>query len=215
MDATEIRNIRKAGGLTQKQFAEKVGVSGNTIINWERGDKIPLSKLPIIGSVLDAIAIEIKKRSESAEAVNEPKPNYTKLEEGLTPTGYYLPNVSSAAGMDKQMINDDLERIPVYLPNWDKGIEFINVYGDSMYPKFCSGEVIGIKEVELEFINYGFAYVVILRDGQVLLKFIKKGSDKDHINLESENKFYEPKEYHLKNIKRVFIIKGVITKTTM
>jgi phage repressor protein C with HTH and peptisase S24 domain len=23
-----------------------------------------------------------------------------------------------------------------------KGIDFINVYGDSMYPKYCSGEII-------------------------------------------------------------------------
>lgn len=214
MDATEIRKIRKEAGLTQKQFAEKVGVSGNTIINWERGDKIPLSKIPIIGSVLNSIASAIEEQKKVA-AVSEPNTQYSKLEDNITPTGYYLPNVSSAAGMDKQMINDELERIPVYLPNWEKGIEFINVYGDSMYPKFCSGEIIGIKEVELEYINYGYAYVVILKDGQVLLKFIKKGSDKDHINLESENKFYEPKEYHLKHIKRVFIIKGVITKTTM
>ena len=49
----------------------------------------------------------------------------------------------------------------------------------------------------------------------VLLKFIKRGSDKHHIVLESENKFYEPNEYHLDQIKKVFIIKGVITKTTM
>lgn len=131
------------------------------------------------------------------------------------PTGYYHPNVSAAAGMDKEMHNDELNRLPINLPNWEKGIDFINVYGDSMYPKFCSGEIIGIKEVELQYMNFGYAYVVILKDEQVLLKYIKKGSDKEHIILESENDFYEPKEYHLNQIKKVFIIKGVITKTTM
>jgi phage repressor protein C with HTH and peptisase S24 domain len=131
------------------------------------------------------------------------------------PTGYYYPDVNAAAGYDKETINDELQRIPINLPNWDKGIDFINVFGDSMYPKFCSGEIIGIKEVELQYLNFGFAYVVILKDEQVLLKFIKKGSDKDFIILESENKFYEPKEYHLNQIKKIFIIKGVITKTTM
>jgi phage repressor protein C with HTH and peptisase S24 domain len=138
-----------------------------------------------------------------------------KKNEIQEPTGYYYPNVSAAAGMDKEMQNDELERIPINIPNWDKGIDFINVYGDSMYPKFCSGEIIGVKEVELQYINYGYAYVVVLNDGQVLLKFIKKGSDKNSIVLESENKFYEPKEYQLDQIKKVFIIKGVITKTTM
>lgn len=137
------------------------------------------------------------------------------LEPQQEPTGYYFPKVSASAGMDKEMINDDLDKIPISLPNWDKGIDFINVYGDSMYPKFCSGEIIGIKEVELQYINYGYAYVVILNDGQVLLKFIKKSQKENHIILESENKFYEPKEYHLDQIKKIFIIKGVITKTTM
>ena len=130
-------------------------------------------------------------------------------------TGFYYPNVSAAAGMDKEMVNDELQRIPINLPNWEKGIDFINVYGDSMYPKFCSGEIIGINEVELQYLNYGFAYVVILKDEQVLLKFIKKSEKEDYIVLESENNFYQPKEYHLDQIKKVFIIKGVITKTTM
>lgn len=130
-------------------------------------------------------------------------------------TGYYHPNVSAAAGMDKVIHNDELNRIPISLPNWEKGIDFINVYGDSMYPKFCSGEIIGIKEVELQYVNYGYAYVVIFNDGQVFLKFIRKGKDDQHCILASENPKYESKEYHLSLIKKVYIIKGVITKTTM
>jgi len=39
IDAKQLRIKRKNLGLTQKEFAVSVGVSGNTIINWERGDK--------------------------------------------------------------------------------------------------------------------------------------------------------------------------------
>lgn len=143
------------------------------------------------------------------------KTKVIKPESHIIPTGYYLPDVHAAAGLDKEIVNDELNRIPINLPNWEKGIDFINVYGDSMYPKYCSGEIIGIKEVELQYLNYGFAYVVILKDEQVLLKFIKKSEKEDYIILESENDFYQPKEYHIDQIKKVFIIKGVITKTTM
>lgn len=38
-------------GLTQKQLAETVGVSVNTIQNWESGGKIPKSKHPILQSL--------------------------------------------------------------------------------------------------------------------------------------------------------------------
>lgn len=130
-------------------------------------------------------------------------------------TGFYYPDVSASAGLETEMENDELKRVPINIPNWEKGIDFINVYGDSMYPKFCSGEIIGIKQVEHPYVNYGYAYVVILNDGQVFLKYIKKGKDDEHWLLASENPRYEAKEYHLSLIKKVYIIKGVITKTTM
>jgi phage repressor protein C with HTH and peptisase S24 domain len=129
--------------------------------------------------------------------------------------GYYYPNVMAAAGLDKEMINDELQKVPINIPNWEKGIDFVNVYGDSMYPKFCSGEIIGIKEVELQYVNFGHAYVIVFKDGQVFLKYIKKGSDNLNWVLDSENPKYEPQEYKINQIKKVFIIKGVITKTTM
>lgn len=131
------------------------------------------------------------------------------------PTGYYYPDVSASAGLETEIINDELKRIPVNIPNWEKGIDFINVYGDSMYPKYCSGEIIGIKEVEPQYLNYGYAYVVIFNDGQVFLKYINPGSDNEHWILSSENPKNPPREYHLSLIKKIFIIKGVITKTTM
>ncbi|WP_395051666.1 S24 family peptidase [Flavobacterium sp.] len=200
-----IKELRENRGLSQTEFAKKMAVSLRTVQNWEANqDKIPMDKL-----------VKIYKELESDLPKIESIIHKSKTEFKPEITGYYYPNVAAAAGMDKEMQNDELKRIPINLPNWEKGIDFINVYGDSMYPKFCSGEIIGIKEVELQYLNYGFAYVVILKDGQVLLKFIKKGSDKDHIILESENKFYESKEYHLDQVKKVFIIKGVITKTTM
>ncbi len=130
-------------------------------------------------------------------------------------TGYYYPDVSASAGLEMELQNDELRRIAISIPNWDKGVEFINVYGDSMYPKYCSGEIIGIKEVEPCYINFGYAYVIILKDGQVFLKYIRKGKDDDHWILASENPKYEAKEFHLSLLKRFFIIKGVITKTTM
>ena len=42
MNALELREKRKEKGLTQKQLAELLCISSNTIINWERGsDEIP------------------------------------------------------------------------------------------------------------------------------------------------------------------------------
>ena len=53
MEASKIRAKRKSLGFTQKDLAIKLGVSGNTIINWERGDKIPESKIQILNKFLN------------------------------------------------------------------------------------------------------------------------------------------------------------------
>jgi len=74
-------------------------------------------------------------------------------------TGFYYPDIYASAGLETEILNNELTRMPVSIPNWEKGIEFINVYGDSMYPKYCAGEIIGIKEVEYQYLNFGYAYV--------------------------------------------------------
>ncbi|OIQ22168.1 MAG: hypothetical protein BM557_01990 [Flavobacterium sp. MedPE-SWcel] len=201
---------------TGYRFSKEMELSESVITNIRKGKNEPskkyltalLEKFPDVSNVW-----LLTGEGDMLTSVSKQKSEHSIKNDTIT--GYYYPTVSAAAGMDKEMANDELERIPISLPNWDQGIDFINVYGDSMYPKFCSGEIIGIKQVELQYINYGFAYVVILGDGQILLKYIKKGSDKDHVILESENKFYDSKEYQLSQIKKVFIIKGVISKITM
>lgn len=48
MEGKELRAIRKKMGLTQKQLAEKIGITWNTLARWERGElgiREPISRL--------------------------------------------------------------------------------------------------------------------------------------------------------------------------
>lgn len=130
-------------------------------------------------------------------------------------TGYYYPNVSASAGLDISTLNQELEKVPIYLPNFGKGIDFINVYGDSMYPKYNAGEIIGIKLIEFQYLNYGYPYVVIFKNGDAYIKYVKKGKDENHVLLESENTFYEPREFNIDLIQNFYSIRGVIKKEMM
>lgn len=51
MNNLDIKSLRTKLGVTQKEFAELVGVSVNTVQNWESGGKIPKSKHPILQSL--------------------------------------------------------------------------------------------------------------------------------------------------------------------
>jgi len=53
INGLEIRLKRKQLNLTQKDLAKMLGVSGNTIINWERGETIPQSKYIILYNFLN------------------------------------------------------------------------------------------------------------------------------------------------------------------
>lgn len=130
-------------------------------------------------------------------------------------TGYYYPDVSASAGLQTILDNTELNKLPVSIPNFGNDVHFVNVFGDSMYPKYCSGEIIGIKEVEFDYLNFGHAYVIIMNNSEVYLKYVKKGKDDEHVLLVSENNHYEPREFCLSLIRSFFMVKGIISKTSM
>lgn len=126
----------------------------------------------------------------------------------------YYPEVNASAGLDFITNNGDSYSVPIAIPNVDAQA-FINVFGDSMFPKYCAGEIIGIKQVEFDYVMFGQAYVIQMKNGEAYLKYIRKGKDERHWILASENKDYESREFHISKIDKIFIIKAVITKTTL
>ena len=42
-----IAEVRKAAGLTQKEFGEKIGVAANTVTNYESGNRTPIDAVII------------------------------------------------------------------------------------------------------------------------------------------------------------------------
>lgn len=208
--SVRIKELMERKGVSAYNVSNDTGVSQSTLSRVLNKDtKLNASNLKVLAEYFNVDQSWLITGDEEFS----PKVKDNLFKENIT--GYYYPNVIAAAGMDKEMINDELKRLPINLPNWENGIDFINVYGDSMYPKYCSGEIIGIKEVEPQYLNFGYAYVIIFNDGQVFLKYIRKGKDDEHWLLASENPKYEEREYHLSLIRKVFIVKGVITKTTM
>ena len=89
-------------------------------------------------------------------------------------TGYYYPEVNASAGFDLTTFNNEETRVPIFIPNFGSNVIFINVYGDSMYPKYKSGDMIGIKPVEFQYIVFGHPYVVVFDNGDTNIKYVQK-----------------------------------------
>src|SRR5690606_41032114 len=194
----KIKSLRESRKLTQAALGALVGESQVTVGGWEKGRTTP--NIDQLRRLSEALEVPLTELVDTGEAV---------LQTG-TP---YFPDVNASAGLNYLSLQNKPYSVPISIPNV-KADAFINVFGDSMYPKYCSGEIIGIKEVEKDMVMFGHAYVIQMKDGEAYLKYIKKGADDQHWLLVSENDHYEPREFHLKYIDKVFIIKAVITKTT-
>lgn len=217
---------------TQKELGYNLGFETESAFSQVVNGKVPMSKTLYskIKTLYPFINVEwiengigqmlLYKQQEiiqSSKVYDDPVIPYSGdvLAEVVGGDGVYYPNVVASGGFDFATLNVETERMSVNVPQFEKGLIYINVYGDSMSPRYNSGDVIGIKQIEPDFILYGYPYVVVLTNGDVHIKIIKKGKGEDSILLVSENEYYEPKEFRLELFKQFFVVKGVIKKEMM
>lgn len=93
-----------------------------------------------------------------------------------------------------------------------KGADFlISVRGDSMVPKYYSGDIVACKKVFISDIWFQWGKVYILDTDQgSILKRVRKGKTEDTILLVSENQDYEPFELRKDQIYSIALVLGVI-----
>lgn len=97
------------------------------------------------------------------------------------------------------------------IPAFRKSDFCIRVKGDSMEPKYVSGDIIACTRVPLSglWFQWGKVYVIDTRQG-ALVKHIERGSDDNHIMLVSDNQRYKPFEIPTSEIFGVAIVDGLI-----
>ena len=197
-----LRHERKGYDITLTDIYEKTKIPVKTLKEAQNGiSELSKKQRNILSKYIDEVREYFKN-----ESIGKPKG---------TPTGYYYPEVYAKAGFDISAFNSEMQRVPVYIPNFSKDVTFINVYGDSMYPKYKAGDVIGIKPVDFLYLVFGHPYVVVFDNGDVNIKYVCKGSDDEHVNLVSENPKYDPREYPLRIIRAFYTVEGSVKKERM
>lgn len=197
-----LREERKNYDLTLTDIHEKTGIPQKVLKEFQWGDA----------------QLTDRQRYTLTQYVEEAREYFQENAIGIPKgriTGYYYPEVNASAGFDLTTFNNEETRVPIFIPNFGSNVIFINVYGDSMYPKYKSGDMIGIKPVEFPYIVFGHPYVVVFDNGDTNIKYVQKGSDEHHVILASENPKYEPREYPLSIIRCFFTVKGSFNKERM
>ena len=108
----------------------------------------------------------------------------------------------------------DLDRNDIewyYVPAFSDYTFLIRVKGDSMYPRYLSGDIVACREVHDTgtFFQWGKAYVLDTDQG-VVLKRIRRSERPDHILCVSDNPDYEPFDVPVSSIYHLAIVRGLI-----
>lgn len=200
MSNIDVREIRTKLGITQEELADMLGVSRNTIGNYERGGVIPESKSSILCKLLD----KIKTKGDSSPAKTEKK------------VPFYDLDVTASIIESFNDISDTPQYYIDYPPLADCTAAF-PVYGESMEPDFFAGEVVLVKEIKnVDSMLWGEPYLVITNQNCDNLRTIKNvylSDDRKKFILRATNPRFKGDTFvPLEDVLKIFLVKGKINR---
>ncbi len=129
---------------------------------------------------------------------------------------FYDISITESRMEDLILREEEVEYFVNYKP-FNDCTAYLPVFGDSMYPRYASGEIIAVKAItNFDVLQWGEAYVII-SDAQTneirSIKNVHEHADKSKLILRSSNpNFRGDTVIDKKNISSLFIIKGKITR---
>lgn len=183
-----IKQVRKALGLTQEQFAFELGVKRSLIGAYEEGRAEPrldlLHKMAKLGKV--SLEYFISGTTELRDMVS-----YSRGNEG----NIQLVPVKAAAGYLKGYGDEDVVRqLPRFsLPMLKDGdYRAFEISGDSMLPLVSGTVVVGQLLENFEDIKNGRTYILVTKDeGIVYKRVFNRIRENGMLTLVSDNSIYE------------------------
>ena len=198
-------------------FARELGTSEGSVRNYISTGSIKSDILAKIVTKYDINPIWLllgegeMLRSPSQQPHQEAK---TEINPSLSPQqGIPLIPIEAWAGSlngeDYSIMEDECERYIV--PSFQDADFLITVRGDSMTPRYYSGDIVACRKVFLSdlWFQWGKVYIIDTNQGS-LLKKVRRGSSEETITLVSENPEYEPFELRKDQIYNIAIVQGVI-----
>lgn len=202
--STRLTSLRQESGFSQEQIAQKLGVTKQTVSNYERGVRNPDNKMLVDLSLLYNCSVDYllgktdSRIDDDLLDILNTIPNDLLVEHGnilesyramgLTPiSGLHCQRVPMIGGTAAGQPIYDPEEIGIYVDSPVDADAAMTVQGDSMSPTYLDGDVIYIKCCPE--VSDGTIAVVFL-DNEATLKHIYKHST--GLTLTSDNSDYPP-----------------------
>ena len=202
--AERLKIARKKAGISQKEFADQLGLNARTYASYERGER------DISTALLLNICNTLKISSDELLGNTASDPVPSEIEVLPKEKVRQIPLFESvAAGFGAFADSAVTGYIPVYIESdWEsENTIAIKVKGDSMYPKIEDGDIV----IVCKDMDYYDGQIVVARiDGdEAVVKRIRLS--KTRLILESINKEYMDRVFEREEMNRVSI-EGVVRK---
>ncbi|ANQ49588.1 hypothetical protein MY04_4771 [Flammeovirga sp. MY04] len=207
-----IKHFIDSQGFTINQFSNSVGAS-NSYFNklFKNKGSIGSDKVEKILRTYPFLNVKWLFTGEGEmlnTGVKQLQPN-NELNNGIP-----LIPINAIAGFGEMDVSITQNDIYDYynVPDF-KGVDFmIRIKGNSMYPKYNSGDIIACKKINnTNIIQWGEIYVVYVRDlGTMVKRLLPSSESKSSVNFVSDNKDYPPFEVPKNDILSLSIILGFI-----
>ncbi len=216
---SKIKEARDLLNLSQEAFAMAAGINRSDVGKIENGEKkfIDTAVVQFLrgkGFDINSLFDDNFKLTYIKEGnqVNEPASSIIKLPAGSN-KGIPLVGIEAFAGKgssDFTIEQKDIKALYV-VPDFTNIQFMMRVTGNSMYPKYNSGDVIACRVIhERNFIQWNKVHVIATKTQGILCKRLKKCDTKDHYLVVSDNKDYDPFEIPAKEVVSLALVVGVI-----
>ena len=193
-----------ANKLKKVEVAEYLGVTKSTITSLSNGT------LKASQTVLDKLKAhpewDTSMVPDVASAKRPTSPNCKVKLIGVLPQSAAAGYLTENNGVDIVRANEFISFIDFV----ERSADFaIRVDGDSMYPRYNSGEVLACRILQdRNLFDFGRVYVLNTRNGCVVKKVLPSGGDPDKVLCHSENPLYPDYEISKSDILGVAVVVG-------
>lgn len=191
--AESLKNERKKSGLSQKEFADKLGMNARTYASYERGERdISTAVLLNICKTLN-ISSDVLLGNDTDNASDSDLSALMKKYDNIKPIKLKrFPMLGEIACGEPIFADEDKEHY--IMADMDIDADFcLTAKGDSMInARIYEGDIVFIKEMPI--VENGDIAAVIIED-EATLKRVYYYPDKGKLVLNPENPAYEPLVY--------------------
>nr|DAJ08443.1 MAG TPA: putative transcriptional regulator [Caudoviricetes sp.] len=197
-----LREIIKEKNLTNRIVADALNISETNIRRYDDLTKRNLDELGIISNALNISLSELIRLvyGENAsilidepEAFLHPTDNKYPLADSANKKGQPILDIRVCAGHGIGLEGDENKVVEwVNIPKFD-GCYGVTVYGDSMYDRFKSGDIIFVRPIQgRSDFDFGQCYVVITNEDRYIKNIYQSGRGDEYITMTSYNTEINP-----------------------